>query len=181
LKANQSLKDRLKNVRKTLKKNPADVPAQEMLKEIESNLRKARDADEAAIRTAGSGIAGTVTPNALTGPELSFATELAKKTNKHFIGPPRANFPGIDGWLGDVPVQLKETGGSLQGVLTVVSQAETKAINADRRGIDVYVKAKSVSTMDMLNFAFKGPMDKIRNNKILSNIWIETADGSMRL
>jgi len=62
---------------------------------------------------------------------------------------------------------LKETGGSLQGVLTVVSKAETKAIDAERRGIDVYVKAKSVTTMDMLNFAFKGPMEKIRNNQVL--------------
>jgi putative RNase-like toxin len=181
LKANQSLKTRLKNVRAKLKANPKDADALEALKDIESKLHAAREADEAAIIKAGSGQPGTVTRNALSDAEFSFATELAKRTNQHFVGPPREPFPGLDGWLDGVPVQLKETTGGLQAVLTRVSQAELKAVEAARTGVEVYVKAPNVKVMEMLDFAFKGPMKTIRENKVLSKIAIQTGDGPIVL
>lgn len=121
---------------------------------------------------------GTVTQNKLSTEEYNQAREIVDFKGGHFEGQQKSNTPGIDGYLDDVPVSLKEyTGNSVSGVLTHVSKAEKQIANAGLSNVDVYVNAKNISMDELIDFAEKGPLINIPNQGFIKNIYVQTKDG----
>jgi|GEM_PF-1775236 len=125
-----------------------------------------------------------VTRNALNDAEYQQAQDVVAYRGGHFEGPPEPNFRGIDGWLDGVPISLKGYGGnSPAGVLTHASSAEREALAAGYSGVEVFIKAKNVSAHRVIDFATSPPgnLAKIPHQGTISTVYINTADGWLRI
>ena len=110
--------------------------------------------------------------------EIAQATEIAQMRKGEFIGVPKRDDPGIDGWLNGEPVSLKQyQGSSPAGVLSHVSRAERSAANAGYTQVDLYVHAESVDQARLLDFAAQGPLAEIPGQGVLRTIYIKTSAG----
>lgn len=118
-------------------------------------------------------------PNKLKPHEVLVVQEVLKFRGGHFVGSPKPNYPGIDGWLDGIPVQLKYRGGdSPTSVSNAVRLAGEKASNAGINGVDVYIVAQNVSAEAI----FSGPIKNILNQQSsLSTVNILTKDGWVRI
>lgn len=85
--------------------------------------------------------------------------------------------PGIDGYLDDIPVSLKSTGGGLGSVLKRASEAERSAFNAGFDGVDLYIDAPNVGRNALADFASKGPLSQIPGQGTIRSIYVQTSDG----
>jgi hypothetical protein len=121
---------------------------------------------------------GRLDPGGLAEHEIVQAREIAQWRQGEFVGVPRRDDPGIDGWLDGEPVSLKQyQGTSPAGVLSHVSRAERSAANAGYTGVDLYIHAESVDRARILDFASHGPLADIPGQGILRTIHIKVRDG----
>lgn len=99
-----------------------------------------------------AGTPGQVIVNKLSQAEAEFAQEIVDFRGGIFEGPPTANFPGVDGFLDNEAVSLKEIQFSSNAlrVLDKVEEAEENALDANFFGIEVFVRAKNVTAQDLL-------------------------------
>lgn len=118
---------------------------------------------------------GNIVRNKLDSTELSFVQDIVGHRGGNFVGPPKKNYPGIDGWLDGTPVQLKQmTGNSPTAVSKYVRRAGEKATNAGYSGVDVFIQAPNVSKEAVMS----GPINNIINQQSsLSTVYILTKDG----
>ena len=130
-----------------------------------------------------SGKPSTVVRNALDDKEFTQATDFSNFKGGQFVGAPDSNFPGIDGWLEGVPIQLKVvTGDSIHAIRrNIVEGAEDflKATNpADRSGDLVLDATKTgVSMREMIDhFKPSTPVSNIVTEGTVKNIYIKTQD-----
>jgi hypothetical protein len=107
-------------------------------------------ADEAAKDELPSFDAGGLSDH-----EIKFARQIQAVRGGGFTGVRDRSAPGIDGYLDGVPVSLKETDGKLSAVLRHASRAERKAANAGYSGVDLFIKAPNVNSVDLADFAKK--------------------------
>ena len=121
---------------------------------------------------------GTVEKNHLNDAEYSQAQDIVKLKGGEFVGQETPSLPGIDGHLDGTPISLKATeGSSPYKVLKNAGVAETKAMNAGYSGVDLYVDAKNVPKMDLMDFATGGRLEDIASNGVIKNIYVQTSDG----
>ncbi|WP_043581901.1 polymorphic toxin-type HINT domain-containing protein [Acetivibrio clariflavus] len=137
------------------------------------------------VKRVGPEVASSVEANALDAHEYIQALEIAEfRPGKRFIGNTVWDAPGIDGTLNGVYVSLKKySGGSVAGVLKYASEAETKAAAAGYRAIDVYIDAKGVPTLNLIDYANTPPanLSKITTQGIISNIYVNTSGGWVKI
>lgn len=120
--------------------------------------------------------------NALLEHEFEQAQEIHQLTGKQYVGNLVVNEPGIDGYLGGDPVSLKKViGKSVVSVLKNSSDAEESASKAGYEEIDLYVDAKGVPGDNLIDFANTGNLGKITTQGVLSNIYVNTADGWVKI
>jgi len=125
---------------------------------------------------------GKVVPNKLAPHEIEQATEITNKFGGKFVGQPKRDTPGIDGFRDGKPVSLKQyEGNKPMAVLKHVSKAETQLKNAGFSNGDVFVDAKGVDSKTMIDFANKGPLKDIPNQGTVDNIFIRTSDGWVKI
>jgi len=156
---------------------------------ITDSTELARIGSEAAtavtdtVRKVGPKVASRVQANAIDAHEYMQALEIAEfRQGERFVGNSVWDAPGIDGTLNGVNVSLKEyTGGSVAGVLTHASRAETSALNAGYKGIDLYVNAKGVPTPNLIDYANTGNLAKITTQGIITNIYVQTSEGWVKI
>ncbi len=127
---------------------------------------------------------GTVIRNAMSDAEVAQAQDIVNFQGGTFKGAPTGNYPGIDGWLNDVPVQLKEvTGKSMSAIQRNIVGAASDMSKAGHAG-DVYIDATKtgVSMSEITNFVKPGtPISNILSEGTVLNINIKTADGWLKL
>ncbi len=127
---------------------------------------------------------GTVIRNAMSDAEVAQAQDIVNFKGGTFKGAPTGNYPGIDGWLNDVPVQLKEvTGKSMSAIQRNIVGAASDMSKAGYVG-DVYIDATKtgVSMNEITNFVKPGtPISNILGEGTVLNINIKTADGWLKL
>lgn len=127
-------------------------------------------------------LTGSVTKNKLSNAEYQQAVDITDKFGGHIEGQQTSNEPGIDGWHDGKPISLKEYDGSSPlGVLKHVSKAEQQASKAGYKGVGVYVKAKNLSSDQLIDFASKGGLKDIPKQGTVDEINVETADGWVRI
>jgi hypothetical protein len=131
------------------------------------------------VRVGSSG-SGNVIRNALQAHEAAFAQEIVDFRGGTLTGGKRS-LPGIDGTLDGTPISLKETEGKLIAVLRHASTAEAQAAKAGYSGVDVYIKASKVEAASMLDFAKRGPLSAIPEQGVVSNIYILTKNGWVKV
>ncbi len=156
---------------------------------ITDSAELARIGSEAAtavtdtVRKVGPEVAGRVQANALDAHEYMQALEIAEfRQGENFVGNLVWDAPGIDGTLNGVNVSLKEyTGGSVAGVLTHASRAETSALDAGYKGIDLYVNAKGVPTPNLIDYANTGNLGKITTQGTITNIYVQSSGGWVKI
>ncbi|RCJ29410.1 hypothetical protein A6770_22010 [Nostoc minutum NIES-26] len=119
---------------------------------------------------------GNVIKNKLDQHEFAFAQEIVNEKGGQFIGQTERNLPGIDGTLNGVPVSLKETQGGLAAILRHASKAESQAIKAGYKGVDLYINAPNVDKATLLDFIRNGPLKNIPNQGTISLINIKKSD-----
>jgi len=125
---------------------------------------------------------GSVVRNGLMDHEYIQAQEVAQLRGQKFVGNVVTDTPGIDGTMNGVNVSLKQyTGKSVSGVLTHASRAETSAVNAGYKGIDLYVDAKSVPAANLIDYANTGNLGKITTQGTISNIYVNTSNGWVKI
>lgn len=128
-----------------------------------------------------TGKPGTVIANALEAHEAAFAEEIVSHRGGELIGAFNKSQPGIDGFLEGVPISLKETEGGLVAVLKHASVAESQALKAGYKGVELFEKAPNVGQKELLDFVQKGPLSKIPGQGIISAINVLTRDGWVRI
>ena len=156
---------------------------------ITDSTELARIVDEAAtavtdtIRKVGSEVASRVQANAIDAHEYMQALEIVEfRSGENFVGNLVWDAPGIDGTLNGVNVSLKEyTGGSVAGVLTHASRAETSAKEVGYKGIDLYVNAKGVPTPNLIDYANTGNLGKITTQGTIKNIYVQSSGGWVKI
>lgn len=124
---------------------------------------------------------GAVIANALEKHEAKFAEEIVAHRGGELVGALNKSQPGIDGFLEGIPISLKETAGGLVAVLKHASVAESQALNAGYKGVELFVKAPNVGQKELLDFVQKGPLSKIPGQGIISAINVLTRDGWVRV
>jgi hypothetical protein len=127
---------------------------------------------------------GTVVRNALTDTEFAQAQDLATFRGGQFVGAPTENFPGIDGWLDGVPIQMKTVTGS--GEQAILRNIVKGAGNMSAQGYvgDIAIDATQTgATVDSFaNFVKPGtPVGRILNEGSVNNVYIKLGDGWLNI
>jgi RHS repeat-associated protein len=131
-----------------------------------------------------SGTPGKVILNKLSQAEAEFAEEIVEFRGGTFEGPPTANFPGVDGFLDQEAVSLKEvqTSSNALRVLDKVKEAEESAANAGFFDIEVFVRAKSVAAEDLMTKpGVLGGITSVAEGGIVSAVNVLTSGGWVRI
>ena len=116
--------------------------------------------------------------NKLSEEEYQQAQEVVQLRGGHIEGQTKSDTPGIDGYLDQKPISLKQySGESPLGVLKHATRAESQVIEAGLNNIDVYINAKNVSSEILIDFAKNGPLVDIPTQRYISNIYVQTSDG----
>ena len=128
---------------------------------------------------------GNVIRNALDDKEYQQAMDIVQYKGGEFIGAPNNKFPGIDGWLDNVPVQLKVAEGkSILAVQRNIVGAANDMKKANYQG-DVYLDiTKTEVTLKQLS-DFVKPNTPIFNilkkENTVNNIYVKTSQGWLKL
>jgi filamentous hemagglutinin len=124
--------------------------------------------------------APSVIRNALSPKEFRQASDIVQFRGGTFVGPRTSNFPGIDGWLDGVPVQLKSLEGrSIYGVLRNVIHGAKDMAAEGYRG-DIYIDASSsgISMTKLIEFIKPGsPISDLTAEGTVQHVYIKTAEG----
>lgn len=133
-----------------------------------------------ALRLPFAGI-GRVVKNALEDHEYAFALKIVAFRGGVFVGNKLKGAPGIEGFLGNVPVSLKQIQGRLGSVLSNASKAERQARNAGYTGVELFIEAPNVSSSSLTDFASNGGLTQIPDQGTISSITVFTGDGVVRI
>ncbi|WP_432726181.1 filamentous hemagglutinin N-terminal domain-containing protein [Variovorax sp. W6] len=118
--------------------------------------------------------------NALTDKEFKQATDIASYTGGVFRGVPTDKFPGIDGWLNDVPVQIKVLESqSIFAINRNVTSAAKDMAKAGYKG-DVYIDATSTGLPinKISDFIKTGsPISNVTTEGTVQHVYIKTVEG----
>jgi filamentous hemagglutinin len=118
--------------------------------------------------------------NALTDKEFKQANDIATYTGGVFRGAPTDKFPGIDGWLNDVPVQMKVLESqSIFAINRNVTSAAKDMAKAGYKG-DVYIDATSTGLpiSKISDFIKTGsPISNITTEGTVQHVYIKTVEG----
>ena len=127
---------------------------------------------------------GSVIRNAMSDAEMAQAQDIVSFKGGTFKGAPTSNYPGIDGWLNDVPVQLKVvTGQSMSAIQRNVVGAASDMSRAGYVG-DVYIDATrtGVSMDAITQFVKPGtPISNILSEGTVNSVNIKTGQGWITL
>jgi filamentous hemagglutinin len=112
--------------------------------------------------------------------EAAQAADIVAFKGGTFVGQPKSNTPGIDGWLDGAPVSLKEvTGNGMNAVQRNIVDGNKQMANAQQVG-DMYIDATKagISVQDVTNWIKPGtPISNIMNEGTINNINIKTTNG----
>jgi RHS repeat-associated protein len=131
-----------------------------------------------------AGTPGRVIANKLSQAEAGFAEEIVEFRGGLFEGPPTANFPGVDGFLDQEAVSLKEVQFSSNAlrVLDKVKEAEEGAANAGFFDIEVFVRAKNVAAQDLMTKpGVLGGITSITEGGTVAAVNVLTSGGWVRI
>ena len=127
---------------------------------------------------------GSVIRNAMSDAEVAQAQDIVNFKGGTFKGAPTSNYPGIDGWLNDVPVQLKVvTGQSMSAIQRNIVGAASDMSKAGYVG-DVYIDATrtGVSMDAVTQFVKPGtPISNILSEGTVNSVNIKTGQGWITL
>ena len=134
-----------------------------------------------AARRPPAGTLGKVIRNSLEQHELEFAQKIVGFRGGELVGASRHRLPGIDATLDGIPISLKTTQGGLGAVLRHASKAESQALKAGYRRVELFIEAPNVRAANLLDFAGKGNLSQIPNQGTISSINILTEDGWVQI
>ncbi|WP_174492312.1 hemagglutinin repeat-containing protein [Acinetobacter sp. Marseille-Q1623] len=113
--------------------------------------------------------------------EIAQAQSIINLKGGIFEGTPRKRYPGIDGWLNGVPVQLKEvTGNSLNSIQKNILKADASLKKHGYEQAELYIDAiqTRISREQLNDFIKKGtPISNVLNEGAVKSISINTKDG----
>ena len=122
----------------------------------------------------------SLNPGALEPHEIAQAQSIVDYKGGNFIGAPTKNYPGIDGWLDGIPVQLKEVTGN--GMMAVQRNIVGGARDMHKAGYigDMYIDiTRTGVSIKTLNDWVKPntPIANILNESTVKNIYVRTSEG----
>ncbi|AYO55247.1 hemagglutinin repeat-containing protein [Acinetobacter wuhouensis] len=113
--------------------------------------------------------------------EIAQAQSIINLKGGIFEGTPSKRYPGIDGWLNGVPVQLKEvTGNSLNSIQKNILKADASLKKHGYEQAELYIDAiqTRISREQLNDFIKKGtPISNVLNEGAVKSISINTKDG----
>jgi RHS repeat-associated protein len=129
-----------------------------------------------------AGAPGGVVVNELSAEEAAFAEEIVQFRGGNFVGQLVKDTPGIDGWLDEVPASLKVLSTkNPQTVVDRVKEAEIAAAKAQQFGAELFVSAKNINPVDLLNNPdIRAEIETIPRQGTISAVNISTANGWLR-
>jgi hypothetical protein len=132
-----------------------------------------------------AGASASVIRNALSDEEAAFAEEITNFRGGQFVGAPKADFPGIDGWIDNISASLKILSTkNLQGVVDKVEEGAKQAVRAGYSGGELFVKVPNFSSTDLTNAANSAYLTEINgfvNDGSFSAINFQFANGWLRI
>lgn len=130
---------------------------------------------------AAKGAAVKIPAGALRPHEIAQAERIVQWRGGTFLGPPTADFRGIDGWIEGIAASLKRAS-DVNGIKNVIDDGAEQATRAGHAGAELFIDARQVrgaAILDANNVARHA--DGVLRDGSFSAINVETADGWSRI